>query len=424
MVRLAVAPRRSPGVARSARLANGARVLAEEMKGAASVAVGVWVGQGGAHEAAGRSGSSHLLEHMVFKGTETRTAREIALSLERLGGSLDAYTAREHTSYQARVLARHLPEAVEVLADLVRNPLLDQDDLDREKAVVAEEIAMVEDTPEDLVFELHGERVWQGHPYGRSILGTRESVAALSCADLRELHRDRYVGKNVLLAAAGAVDHDELAVLAERWLGGLPAGDKVSRPNRPLEPEPGIERLERDSAQVHVVTGWTTPGHADPDRYARLLLSAALGGGMSSRLFQHVREERALAYAVYSFQSFYSGGGLFGVYAGTRPGQAEDLLDAVRRVYDDALARGLAEEELDGVKELVKGRMLLALETPGARVQRLATLALLEEPFVSPEEEARRVDAVSSEDLRRVASTVLDPSRQCAVCLGPQGPGE
>lgn len=416
-----MADRPSGDAVRSARLSNGVRVLAEEMPGAASVAVGVWVGQGGAHEPPERLGASHLLEHMVFKGTETRTAAEIALSLERLGGSLDAYTAREHTSYQARVLARHLPAAVEVLADLVRNPLLDPDDLDREKAVVAEEIAMVEDTPEDLVFELHGERLWQGHPYGQSILGTTESVAALSCSALADLHRERYVANNLVVAAAGAVDHDQLVELAERWFGGVPAGPDAPMAAPPLEPQARLDRMERDSAQVHVVTGWTTPGYAHPDRYARLLLSAALGGGMSSRLFQHVREELALAYAVYAFQSFYSGGGLFGVYAGTRPGKAGDLLDAVHRVYDEVRSSGLPEDELERVKEQVKGRTLLALETPGARVQRLASLAVLGEPFVALDEVARRVDAVSPEEVRRVAATVLDPARQCAVCLGPRG---
>lgn len=416
-----MADRPSGGAVRSARLSNGVRVLAEEMPGAASVAVGVWVAQGGAHEPPERLGASHLLEHMVFKGTETRTAAEIALSLERLGGSLDAYTAREHTSYQARVLARHLPAAVEVLADLVRNPLLDPDDLDREKAVVAEEIAMVEDTPEDLVFELHGERLWQGHPYGQSILGTTESVAALSCSALADLHRERYVANNLVVAAAGAVDHDQLVELAERWFGGVPAGPDAPSAAPPLEPQARLDRMERDSAQVHVVTGWTTPGYAHPDRYARLLLSAALGGGMSSRLFQHVREELALAYAVYAFQSFYSGGGLFGVYAGTRPGKAGDLLDAVHHVYDDVRSSGLPEDELERVKEQVKGRTLLALETPGARVQRLASLAVLGEPFVALDEVARRVDAVSPEEMRRVAATVLDPARQCAVCLGPRG---
>ena len=427
MARSTVADRPSGGArpsgdaVRSARLSNGVRVLAEEMPGAASVAVGVWVEQGGAHEPPDRLGASHLLEHMVFKGTETRTAREIALSLERLGGSLDAYTAREHTSYQARVLPRHLPAAVEVLADLVRNPLLDPDDLDREKAVVAEEIAMVEDTPEDLVFELHGERLWQGHPYGQSILGTNESVAALSRSALADLHQERYVANNLVVAAAGAVDHDRLVELADRWFGGVPAGPDAPRAAPPVEPEARLDRMERDSAQVHVVTGWTTPGYAHPDRYARLLLSAALGGGMSSLLFQHVREELALAYAVYSFQSFYSGGGLFGVYAGTRPGKAGDLLDAVHHVYDDVRSAGLPEDELERVKEQVKGRTLLALETPGARVQRLASLAVLGEPFVPLDEVARRVDAVSPEEVRRVATTVLDPARQCAVCLGPRG---
>lgn len=401
------------------RLANGVQVLAEEIAGASSAAVGVWVRQGAAQDPVGLSGASHLLEHLVFKGTTTRSALEIALSLERVGGSLDAYTSREHTSYQARVLGRHLPLAVEVIADLVRNPRLAPDDLDREKAVVTEEIATVEDTPDDVVFDLYGERLWQGHPYGAPILGSRESVAAISRDDLAGLHAAGYTGANLVLVAAGDVDAGEFQELADMWFGDLDAGDKPPDAPAPSEPKSGMNQVNRELAQAHLITGWATPGRSHPGRYARVLLAEVLGGGMSSRLFQRVREELALAYAVYSFHSLYSRGGVFGVYAGTRPGAESAVLEAVADEYRRLLSEGLSPQELAALKEQVKGRMLLALDSPGARAQRLAGFALAEEPTLSLEQTAARVDAVTPDALAREAEAVLDPERQCAFCLGP-----
>ena len=403
------------------RLGNGVQVLAEEMAGASSVAVGAWVRQGAALEPPELLGASHLLEHMVFKGTRTRSAREIAFSMERVGGSLDAYTSREHTSYQARSLGCHLPLAMEVLSDLIRNPALREEDLEKEKAVVAEEIAAVEDAPDDVVFDLHGERLWRGHPYGSPILGTRASVAALARESLERLRAAAYTGANIVVAAAGDLDRREFVDLAEEWFGDIEAGARLPDPPAPATAEAGVDRIERDSAQTHVVTGWTTPGRAHPGRYARSLLSEALGGGMSSRLFQRVREELALAYSVYSFHSLYSRGGVFGVYAGTRPGAEEAVLAAVAEEYDRSLGTGLSDAELTEIKEQVKGRMLLALEGPGARVQRLAGLALADEPIVSLEELAARVDQVSAEEMAREAEAVLHPDRQYALCLGPPG---
>ena len=403
---------------RATCLGNGVRVLTESMRGVRSAAAGVWVRQGSALEPAEMMGASHLLEHMVFRGTEPRSRRDIALALESLGGSLNAYTSREHTGYEARVLAAHLPQAVEVLADLVRNPLLEQEDLDREREVVSEEIATVEDTPDDLVFELHGNRMWGGHPYGNSILGTRDSVGSISCADLSALHRDGYVGSNMVVAAAGCVDHDAFVDLVREWFGGIPPGSDAKGVAVPRQASPGTARVERDLAQVHIVLGRNTPGHSHPDRYALILLSAALGGGMSSRLFQRIREELALAYSVYSFQSFYARAGVLGVYVGTRPAWAHAALDAVREVCRTVCREGLPHDELARTREQVKGQIMLSLEFPGARLHRLAGFALHDEPFVALDEVQGLIDAVSECDIVRVAGEALDPERQYALCLG------
>ncbi len=401
------------------RLANGVRVVTERMPGVRSVAAGVWAGQGSVHETERLAGASHLLEHMVFRGTRNRTRREIAMALEGVGGSLNAYTSREHTGYEARALARHLPLAVEVLSDLVRHPLLRTEDLEHERKVVLEEIAAVEDTPDDLVFDLHGERMWSGHPYGRPILGSAGSVARIARDDLLALHRRGCVGCNLVVAAAGRVDHDDFRALAERWFGSLEAGAAAEQPEAPGAFRRGIEHIRRDSAQSHIVFGAPAPHAASPDRYPLLVLSAALGGGMSSRLFQRIREELALAYSVFSFQSMYARAGIFGVYLGTRPAQAAAALEAVRDLCEALAASGLKPDEAVRVREQVKGEMILALESPGARVGRLAGFALRGEPFLPVDRTAGLIDRVSGADLARVAAEVASPERQFALCLGP-----
>ena len=407
------------GEYRESRLSNGLRVLSERMEGVRSVAVGVWVRQGSAHEPPGLAGMSHLLEHMVFRGTTNRSRRQIAVALEGLGGSLNAYTSREHTGYEARVRDHHLALAVEVLSDLVRNPLLRQEDLDREKEIVFEEIAAVEDTPEDLVFDLHGSRMWKGHPYGRPILGTRETVAAVTAADLSELRSRTHTAANLVVAAAGRVDHGALVALAEEWFGGLEPGEPVSPAGVPRTPGRGIDLVRRDSLQSHLVFGSPTPGASHSDRYALLLLSAALGGGLSSRLFQRVREELALAYSVYSFHSLYLKSGVFGVYLGTRSGWVADAIDAVRTVCGAVARDGLSHRELARTKEQAKGEIVLSLESPEARVNRLAGFALLDLPFVPMDRLPGLIDGVDRCDIARVAAEVLPPERQFALCLGP-----
>jgi predicted Zn-dependent peptidase len=313
-------------------LANGLTVLSEHMPGVRSVSFGAWVRAASLHEPRERMGVSHLLEHMVFKGTARRNAHEIALSLEALGGSLDAYTSREHTVYQGRVLDEHLTEAADVIADIVFRPTLRQSDLALERKVILEEIGMVEDTPDDLVFELHNEALWGSHPYGYSILGTRETVNHLAVSDLRELHTRAYHPGHLVVAAAGNVEHDQLLdVLNETGWTDAAARDDTPLVSQPPRAEPPmVKHVQRDGAQTHIVAGTTAVPHGDPRRFPLLLLSMLLGGGMSSRLFQRVREELGLAYSVYTYQTFHADVGMHGVYVATAPDSATAALDAIR----------------------------------------------------------------------------------------------
>ncbi len=400
-------------------LDNGVRLVTEQIPGVRSAAVGVWLKQGSAHETPDVLGVSHFLEHLVFKGTERRSAHEIALSLESLGGGLDAYTTREHTSYQARVLDEHLPQALDVLADLVLHPRLDPTDLELERAVVLEEIAGVEDTPDDMVFDLHGERFWNGHPYGQAILGTRETVGALTAEDVRRLHASRYRGGNLVVGCAGNVDHDVVTEHLARLFGPAPEGGGVADIATPAGNATGRDAVVRDTTQAHVVVGNRTPSHADPVRDALLLISSAFGGGMSSRLFQRIREEMALAYSVFSFQSFYSRAGTAGVYVGTRPEAREQALEAILAEYRLLHAEGLTARELEQAKNQSKGHMILSMESTGARLMRMAGYVLRGEPYRDLEESLARVDSVTLEDVNAACALFFDPEDQYVLSLGP-----
>ena len=400
-------------------LDNGVRLVTEQIPGVRSAAVGVWLKQGSAHETPDVLGVSHFLEHLVFKGTERRSAHEIALSLESLGGGLDAYTTREHTSYQARVLDEHLPQALDVLADLVLHPRLDPTDLELERAVVLEEIAGVEDTPDDMVFDLHGERFWNGHPYGQAILGTRETVGALTAEDVRRLHASRYHGGNLVVGCAGNVDHDVVTEHLARLFGPAPEGGGVADIATPAGNATGRDAVVRDTTQAHVVVGNRTPSHADPVRDALLLISSAFGGGMSSRLFQRIREEMALAYSVFSFQSFYSRAGTAGVYVGTRPEAREQALEAILAEYRLLHAEGLTARELEQAKNQSKGHMILSMESTGARLMRMAGYVLRGEPYRDLEESLARVDSVTLEDVNAACALFFDPEDQYVLSLGP-----
>jgi predicted Zn-dependent peptidase len=402
-------------------LPNGLTVLSEHMPGVRSVAFGAWVRAASLHESRDKMGVSHLLEHMVFKGTEKRSAKQIALELEALGGSLDAYTSREHTVYQARVLDEHLVVAADVIGDFVFAPLLRKSDLELERKVVLEEIGMVDDTPDDLVYELHSEVLWGQHPYGYSILGTRDSVSSLRTADLESLHRRAYHPGQLIVAASGNVDHDALLAALERtgWIA-REGGDRsrLVVPT-PVAEAPTRKHVSRDGAQTHIVVGSPTVAHGDPRRHAVLLLSALLGGGMSSRLFQRVREELGLAYSVYTFQSFHADVGMHGVYVGTGPDTARQALDAIYGELADVAANGLPAEELAMGKSQLKGQLTLSLESVTSRMYRCAGVELYGEPYRSLDEMLALIDAVTSEQIADVARDFFAPEKQTVVSLGP-----
>lgn len=416
---VAVAPER--GVQRTV-LPNGLTVLSEHMPGVRSVSLGAWVRAASLHETRAQMGISHLLEHMVFKGSERRSARELALSLESLGGSLDAYTGREHTSYQARVLDEHLPQAADVLFDLMFRPALRESDLELERGVILEEIAMVEDTPDDIVFEVHGEQMWGDHPYGYSILGTPETVESLTVADLRALHRRGYRPERVVVAAAGNVTHERLLeVLRE-------AGWADLKGEGPLEPmlvppargaAPSERTVERDIQQTHLVLGNVTVPHRDERRHALQLVNALFGGGMSSRLFQRVREELGLAYSVHSFQSYHVTAGQQGIYLGCAPERVDEALSAVRSELALLQVTGLTAEELAMGKQQLKGQITLSMESVSARMYRAAAVELYEEPYRPLDEVLARVDAITAGEVSAVCRDFYGVEQQTLVRLGP-----
>ena len=401
-------------------LPGGLIVLTESMPGIRSASLGVWVRAGSVTEKPEEMGISHLLEHMVFKGTRRRSAKDLALVLERLGGSLDAYTTREHTSFQARVLDSDIDVALDVLGDLVLEPVLRSSDLDLEREVVLEEIATVEDTPDDLVFDLHAEQMWGGHPYGYSILGTRDTVSALTAEDLKRVHAERYHRGNMVVAGAGNIDHASFVQQVSRVFNARPpAGSPSPNGHRPQAGRPSRQHVGRASAQTHIVWGAPTFGHGDPRRFALVLLSNAFGGGMSSRLFQRVREELGLAYAVYAYQSFYADAGVNGVYVGTRPDSADHAEAVVGEEMARVAAEGITQEELDDVKGQVKGQIVLSLESSNARLHRLAGTELYNEPFRSMDEITTLVDAVTLEEVAALAADIFPPDRQSLLRLGP-----
>ncbi len=403
---------------------NGLTVFTETLPGIRSAAIGVWVRSASAHEPRPLMGISHLLEHMLFKGTERRSAKQLALELEVRGGNLDAYTGRDHTNYQAHVLDDDLPRAVDVLTDLVRRPLLRQSDLELERNVVLEEINMVEDTPDDLVFDLISEKLWPEHGYGHSILGTPETVSALQSDDLHAAHIAGYYPGNCVVAAAGSLNHELVMELLDRE-GWFESSDRIAARD-PIPSAPAVRGgnffEERDTAQTHIVYATDTMPYRDPRRFALAIITNVFGGGMSSRLFQRIREELGLAYAVYAFQNLYQSTGVSGVYVGTQPSTADQAADAIQREFELLSAEGLGEQELSEGKQQLKGQIMLSLENPIARMNRLAAVALHQDRYRPLDELLADIDAVTDADIKALSREFFAPERQTVLRLGPSHP--
>ncbi len=402
-----------------AYLANGVQVLFEDIPWVRSAAVGVWVRTGSRDENPGESGVSHFLEHLLFKGTTTRSAYDISYAVERAGGHLDAFTGRECTCFYARTLDTDLLSAVDVLCDMVSNPLLDPVHVEREKQVVYEEIAGIEDAPEDLIHDLLADALYPHHPLGWPVLGTRDSIAALTPETIRAYWAERYTAERLLVTVAGRFDRD--AVLA-RLEAGLrpPSGAASRRELRPLPP-PEVRRWreDRDLAQCYVCVGARGVAVNDPMRPAALVLANVLGGGASSRLFQAIREEAGLAYSVYTYADGCDDAGIFATSLAVREDGADEALDMVRDEYARLRRDGAGEEEIAAAKAQIVAGIWLALESTSDRMEHLAHSQMYHGRFMSAEEQVAMIEAVTAADVRRAAERLLDFESTCVVRLGP-----
>ncbi len=398
-------------------LPNGLTLLTEAMPGARSVAVGVWLKRGSRHEAGEVSGISHFIEHMVFKGTKTRSAERIAAEVDSIGGYMDAFTSKEYASFHLKVLDEHLPLAVEILADIVMNPLFDPAEMAKEKKVIFEEINMVEDTPDDLVMELFAAAFWPGHPLGRPILGTKGTVGRFRRDDLASYFARVYHPANILIAAAGHLEHASVAALVGRHFAALHRGATPRNGRAPTAVARTVTRAKKELEQVHVCLGARAYPQAHPDRYATYVLNTVLGGSMSSRLFQNVREKRGLVYTISSGVTSYSDAGLLSVYAGTSLDSAPEVirltLEEIRRLRGEPLG----EEELRRAKDHIKGGLVLSLESSGARMNHLARQEIYFGRHFPLEEILDAIEAVGAKDVLRVAAGVFD-GRLGASVLG------
>jgi predicted Zn-dependent peptidase len=402
---------------RLATLGNGLRIVTDRIDTVDTVSLGIWVEVGTRHEPAEVNGVAHFLEHMAFKGTGRRSARDIAEEIEAVGGHLNAYTSRESTAYYAKVLKEDVPLALDLLADILVNSTFDPAELERERQVILQEIGQAYDTPDDIIFDHFQERAYPDQAMGRPVLGSPEIIRRLSREAVTAYLRDHYGAARMVLSAAGNLDHDRIVDLADRLLGGIPRDKAVA--GEPARYLGGEFREERDLEQLHLVLGFPGPALGDPDYYAAAVLSTAFGGGMSSRLFQEVREKRGLAYTIHSFTHGYRDGGLFGIYAGTGEDEAAELVpvlcDETRRLAD-----GFAPVELGRAKAQMKAGLLMSLESTSARCEQMAQHMLIHGTPFDPAEIVRRIEAVDDAAIARIVASWRGAPPTLAA-LGPVG---
>jgi predicted Zn-dependent peptidase len=402
-------------------LPGGLRVLTERMPAVRSVALGIWAGVGSRDETPRLAGASHYLEHLLFKGTRRRSARDIAEAMDAVGGETNAFTSKEYTCFYARTLDRDLPLAVDVLVDMLRSSKMAAADVDAERTVILEEIGMHNDAPDDVVHDLFAEALFGGHPLGRPVLGTVDSITAMPRDAITRYWRRHYVPGNLVVAAAGSLQHDQVVELVAEAFGttsdGFPIGPREGR--REPRVNGGVAVRRKPTEQAHVVLGSRGLSRADPRRFALGVLNVAFGGGVSSRLFQEVREKRGLVYSIYSYAAQYSETGSFSVYAGAAPKRIHDVLAIVRDELERVVADGLTEAELDRGKGHLEGSLVLGMEDTSGRMTRLGKSELTFGEILSVDEVIRRVDAVTDADVRAVAKEVLGTGPRALALIGP-----
>ena len=413
-----------PSVRRTV-LPGGLRVVSESLPGVRSVAFGIWVGVGSRDERPSLAGTSHFLEHLLFTGTERRDALEISASMDAVGGEMNAFTAKEYTCYYARVLDEDLPLAVDLVSDMVTSSLVTSDDVESERGVILEEIAMHDDDPGDILHDTFSAALFGGDsPLGRPVIGSVESIESLSRTAIAGYYRRRYAPTSMVVAASGGLDHAKLLRLVKQAFAGVLDDDAAPDPLRPVHRAPTsysqVVVQERATEQANLVLGTTALSRADERRFALGVLNGALGGGMSSRLFQEVREKRGLAYSVYSYASSHADTGMFGVYAGCAPSKVDEVLDLCREQLDLVATSGLTDEELRRAKGQMRGSLVLGLEDTGSRMSRLGKAELVYGELLGVDEILARIDAVTLDDVREVAKDVLTRPLSLGV-IGPFG---
>jgi len=394
-------------------------IVTEAMSEVRSVSIGLWFDVGSRDEPEEIAGTSHFLEHLLFKGTPSRSAKDIADAFDAVGGDVNAFTGKEYTCYYARVLDDDLGMAFDVLSDMVTSSSLDSQELESERNVILEEIAMHEDAPDELVHDLFYRAMWDGHPLGRPVLGFNETVGAVSRDQLEGYWRERYSAPNLVVAAAGNLDHDRIVELvADRFSEGVD-GRKTLRAGIAPRPIRGVNVHRRPTEQAHIVMGTQGLHRSHEDRYVLAALDTVLGGGMSSRLFQEVREKRGLAYAVYSYSSMFADTGTFAVYAGTTPQNAHTVMDIITTELASVAANGITPQELERAKGHLRGALVLSSEDPGSRMNRLGRQQLALGEIMSLDELIARFEALEIEDLKRVAEEILGAGSPHITVVGP-----
>jgi len=402
-------------------LDGGGRVVSEKLPAVRSISLGFWLGSGSRHERPGESGISHFIEHLLFKGSDRFPATEIAELFDSIGADINAATAREYTVVHARFLDEHLEEAFEVMADMVLRPAFRE--VDQEREVVVEEIAMYEDSPSELIADYLTSAIFGDHPLGKSVLGTAEIIGAVSAGQLRRYHSDHYTLPNLVIAGAGNIEQEELASLAAVHLEGANGDPAAAQTAAPAEPPAGgsggAAFYQKDTQQYHVCFGGLGLPRGSQDKYAVSILDSILGSTASSRLFQEVREKRGLVYSIYSYASFYSDSGLVGVYFGCRGDSVEEVTGIVSGQLRSLMDDGISGEELRRAKESAKGKIVLGMETSQSRMSRLGKLTVTGSEILTLDEIIEKVNAVTAADVQQVAQRLYDPDKLSAVAIGP-----
>jgi predicted Zn-dependent peptidase len=399
-------------------LANGVRVISEKMPHVRSVSVGIWIGSGSREEPEEIAGISHFIEHMVFKGTKKRSAEQIARSVDSIGGGLDAFTSKELVSYNVKVLDEHLPEAFDVVADLVRNPLFQKEDIEKEKGVILEELKMEVDNPEYLIHEIFSSNFWKGHALGRPILGTKQTIRGFNRDKVEKYYKQFYTPSNILITAAGNLQHRQLVQLAEDRFSDLKprTAPVIKRPPTPHAPL--IFRNKNSLEQLHVYLGVPSIPMSHESRFACYILNAILGGGMSSRLFQNIREKQGLAYTVFSDLTMFRDAGCMLIYAGTSLKSAGKVVRSIVHELNQVKEHLAPPEEMRRAKDHLKGSFVLGLESTSSRMGNLARQELYFKRFFSLDEMLERIDRVTPEEVRTLAEQFFDPKRMAVAMLG------